>query len=85
MNEKFAELTKLTEDISAFSSQQKLTLDQFEAKAVEQSASLARLTLQTEEALVKLEQALVGIDEKLINAVEECRTTTVGNIDDLRN
>ena len=85
VNEKSAELTKLTEDISAFASQQKLTLDQFEAKAVEQSAPLERLTLKTEDALVKLEQALVGIDGKLINAVEECRTTTVGNIDVLRN
>ena len=28
---------------------------------------------------------MVGIDGKLINAVEECRTTTVGNIDVLRN
>ena len=83
MNGMSAELTKLTEDISAFASQQKVTSDQFEAKAGEQSASLARLTQQTEEALVKLEQALVGIDEKLV--VEDYRTTTVGNIDVLRN
>ena len=84
VNEKSSELTKLTQDISALASQQKLTRDQFEAKAAEQSASLVRLTQQTEEALVKLEQALVGIDEKLINAVEECRTTTAGNIEVLR-
>ena len=56
-----------------------------EEKAEEQSTSLARLTQHTEEALVKLERALVGIDEKRIDAVEECRTTTVGNIDVLRN
>ena len=73
-----ARLAKLTEDIGKFATQQSTQLLAFEAKAVEQSASLVRLTRQTEEALV-------GIDAKLVSAAEECKNTAVADIGDLRN
>ena len=57
VNEKEVELVKLTDDIKRFATQQTSQLLAFWEKASEQSSGLERLTRQTEEALVKLDQA----------------------------
>ena len=77
--------SRVTEDIGIFATQQTSQLLALEAKAVDQPSALERLTRQTEEALVNLEQELVGIHGKLISAVEECKTATVGEVDVLRS
>jgi hypothetical protein len=52
---------------------------------IERRIQVFQLTRQTEEALTKLDQSLLGIDVKLVNAAEECKTGAVGEIEVLRS
>ena len=85
MNAKEKELAQLTQGITDFAKNQDAQALDVSEKAAAQSAGLELLTRQTEEALTKLDQALLGIDTKLVNAVEECKTGVVSEIDALRN
>ena len=85
LNAKEGALAQLTKGISDFATQQEAQALDVGAKAAAQSAGLERLTRQNEAAMTKLDQALLGFGAKSVNAVEECKTFAVGEIDVLRS
>ena len=91
LNEKEIQLRDLNAGVMDFAERQdaqavaagEKTAEQ-DAQAASQAAGLERLTAQTEEALIRLNQALQGIDAKLDTAVTECKTGAINEIEVMR-